>query len=149
MAEARYAITPASADQAPYTEVTASKPTADSATTNISCHELTVDICFLIFSKVYLVKGQGSGLTGDRDYYDNSGNDQAFINFDLQADLTPLFNWNVKALYLYLTAEYITKENSLNEMVLWDKIVMNGEKMDLDMKSAKVKPELSERENFT
>ena len=88
---------------------------------------------------MYLVKGQGSGLTGDRDYYDNSGNDQAFINFDLKADLSPLFNWNVKALYLYLTAEYITKENSLNEMVLWDKIVMNGEKMNLDMKSAKVR----------
>ena len=100
--------------------------------------ELLIDICYLLFSKVYLVKGQGSGLTGDRDYYDNSGNDQAFINFDLKADLSPLFNWNVKALYLYLTAEYITKENSLNEMVLWDKIVMNGEKMDLDMKSAKV-----------
>ena len=105
-------------------------------------------------SKVYLVKGQGSGLTGDRDYYDNSGNDQAFINFDLKADLSPLFNWNVKvntnsfvmtifvillqALYLYLTAEYITETNVLNEMVLWDKIVMNGEKMELDMKSAKV-----------
>ena len=100
--------------------------------------ELIIDFCSHLFSKVYLVKGQGSGLTGDRDYYDNSGNDQAFINFDLKADLSPLFNWNVKALYLYLTAEYITKENSLNEMVLWDKIVMNGEKMDLDMKSAKV-----------
>ena len=85
-----------------------------------------------------MVKGQGSGLTGDRDYYDNSGNDQAFINFDLKADLSPLFNWNVKALYLYLTAEYITDNNILNEMVLWDKIVMNGEKMDLEMKSAKV-----------
>jgi len=90
-------------------------------------------------SKVYLVKGQGSGLTGDRDYYDNSGNDQAFINFDLKADLSPLFNWNVKALYLYLTAEYKTETNVLNEMVLWDKIVMNGEKMELDMKSAKTK----------
>ena len=100
------------------------------------------------------MKGQGSGLTGDRDYYDNSGNDQAFINFDLKADLSPLFNWNVKvtavfltisiskiylqALYLYLTAEYKTETNVLNEMVLWDKIVMNGEKMELDMKSAKV-----------
>ena len=46
---------------------------------------------------MYIVKGQGSGLTGDRDYYDNSGNDQVFINFDLKADLSPLFNWNVKA----------------------------------------------------
>ena len=45
------------------------------------------------------MKGQGSGLTGDRDYYDNSGNDQAFINFDLKADLSPLFNWNVKVLF--------------------------------------------------
>ena len=44
----------------------------------------------------------------------------------------------LQALYLYLTAEYITETNVLNEMVLWDKIVMNGEKMELDMKSAKV-----------
>ena len=94
--------------------------------------------CCKYFSKAYVVRGQGSGLTGDRDYYDNSANDQTFINFDLKADLSPLFNWNVKALYLYLTAEYITKDNVLNEMVLWDKIVMNGEKMELDMKAAKV-----------
>ena len=46
--------------------------------------------------------------------------------------------YNLKALYLYLTAEYSTQNNILNEMVLWDKIVMNGEKMDIDMKSAKV-----------
>ena len=54
------------------------------------------DVSLFLSSKVYLVRGQGSGLTGDRDYYDNSGNDQAFINFDLKADLSPLFNWNVK-----------------------------------------------------
>ena len=59
-------------------------------------------------SKVYLVKGQGSGLTGDRDYYDNSGNDQAFINFDLKADLSPLFNWNVKVIALLLIVENIS-----------------------------------------
>ena len=90
-------------------------------------------------SKAYVVRGQGSGLTGDRDYYDNKENDQGFINFDLKADLSPLFNWNVKALYMYLTAEYITEANTLNEMVLWDKIILNGEKMDLDLKSAKTK----------
>jgi signal peptidase complex subunit 3 len=57
----------------------------------------------------------------------------------LKADLSPLFNWNVKALYLYLTAEYITETNTLNEMVLWDKIILNGEKMELDLKAAKTK----------
>lgn len=38
-------------------------------------------------------------------------NDLAFLNFNLNADLEPLFNWNVKQLFLYLTAEYQTKQN--------------------------------------
>ena len=38
-------------------------------------------------------------------------NDLGFFNFDLETDLEPLFNWNVKQLFLYLTAEYETKEN--------------------------------------
>ena len=38
-------------------------------------------------------------------------NDLGFCNFDLETDLTPLFNWNVKMLFLYLTAEYETKQN--------------------------------------
>ena len=37
-------------------------------------------------SKVYLVRGQGSGLTGDRDYYDNSPNDQGW-NFQMEYQL--------------------------------------------------------------
>ena len=38
-------------------------------------------------------------------------NDLGFITFDLEAELTPLFNWNVKQLFLYLTAEYTTATN--------------------------------------
>jgi signal peptidase complex subunit 3 len=38
-------------------------------------------------------------------------NDLGFLNFDLNVDLEPLFNWNVKQLFLYLTAEYETKPN--------------------------------------
>ena len=33
-----------------------------------------------------------------------------------QADLNPLFNWNVKQLFLYLTAEYETPNNQLNQV---------------------------------
>ena len=40
-------------------------------------------------------------------------NDLGFLTFDLQADLTPLFNWNVKQLFLYLTAEYSTPSNEV------------------------------------
>ena len=38
-------------------------------------------------------------------------NDLGFLNFDLNVDLEPLFNWNVKQLFLYLTAEYETKQH--------------------------------------
>lgn len=43
-------------------------------------------------------------------------NDLGFITFDLQTDLSGLFNWNVKQLFLYLTAEYKTENNELNQV---------------------------------
>jgi len=43
-------------------------------------------------------------------------NDLGFITFDLQTDLSGLFNWNVKQLFLYLTAEYKTESNELNQV---------------------------------
>ena len=43
-------------------------------------------------------------------------NDLGFLTFDLQVDLNPLFNWNVKQLFLYLTAEYETPNNKLNQV---------------------------------
>jgi len=89
--------------------------------------------------KIYVVKGEGSGLTGARDYYDGSSNDQGFINFDLKLNIEPLFNWNVKVLFFYLTADYITDDYVSNTAVLWDKIVMAGEPMQLDLKNIKTK----------
>ena len=37
--------------------------------------------------------------------------DLGFINFDITADLSPIFNWNVKQLFVYLAAEYQTENN--------------------------------------
>lgn len=54
-------------------------------------------------------------------------NDLGFITFDMIADLNGLFNWNVKQLFIYLTAEYETENNKLNQVVLWDKIIRRGE----------------------
>lgn len=65
--------------------------------------------------------------------------DLGFLTFDLQADLTSLFNWNVKELFLYLTAEYKTKDNDLNQVVLWDKIILRGENALLDYKNMNTK----------
>ena len=66
-------------------------------------------------------------------------NDLGFLTFDLQADLTPLFNWNVKQLFLYLTAEYETESNAVNQVVLWDKIIQRGENAILDYRSMNTK----------
>lgn len=65
--------------------------------------------------------------------------DLGFLTFDLQTDLSSLFNWNVKELFLYLTAEYETEENELNQVVLWDKILLRGENAVLDFKNMNTK----------
>merc|ERR1711962_1141619 len=70
---------------------------------------------------------------------DRSKNDLGFLSWDLKANLTHLFNWNVKQLFLYLTAEYETADNKLNQVVLWDKIIQRGENAVLDYKGLTTK----------
>merc|ERR1712070_1095006 len=50
-------------------------------------------------------------------------NDQALIRFDLRADLDSCWNWNTKLLFVYLTAQYQTPTNALNQVVLWDSML--------------------------
>ncbi|KAJ1215716.1 hypothetical protein NDU88_003324 [Pleurodeles waltl] len=61
-----------------------------------------------------------------------------FFNFD-NSHLLPIFDWNVKQLFLYLSAEYSTRNNALNQVVLWDKIVLRGDNPLLTMKDIKSK----------
>lgn len=65
----------------------------------------------------------------------NERYDLGFVTFDLQADLTPLFNWNVKELFIFVTAEYATETNALNQVVLWDKILLRGNNANLNLKN--------------
>ncbi|NXE24516.1 SPCS3 peptidase, partial [Ardeotis kori] len=53
--------------------------------------------------------------------------------------LQSIFDWNVKQLFLYLSAEYSTKNNALNQVVLWDKIVLRGDNPRLFLKDMKSK----------
>lgn len=48
-----------------------------------------------------------------------------------QANVEPLFNWNVKQLFIFLVAEYRTQTNAVNQVVLWDKIIRRGENYDI------------------
>lgn len=42
--------------------------------------------------------------------------DLGYLTFDLEADLNPLFNWNAKQLFVFLTAEYQTADNKFNQV---------------------------------
>lgn len=79
--------------------------------------------------------------------------DVGFLNFDVSVDFSPVFNWNVKQLFLYLVAEYETERNvcnklslssiilnlinyqDVNEVVIWDKIIKRTDKQVLDLKN--------------
>lgn len=66
-------------------------------------------------------------------------NDLGFLTFNLKTNLEPIFNWNVKQLFVYLVAEYATKNNNINQIVLWDKIIVRGKKASLDLKNMNTK----------
>jgi len=48
---------------------------------------------------------------------------QAWIAVNLTADLQDSFTWNTRQIYLWLTAEYRTEKNQLNQAVFWNWIV--------------------------
>ncbi|KAI0047907.1 signal peptidase 22 kDa subunit [Auriscalpium vulgare] len=60
---------------------------------------------------------------GDSRRYSHRRGEYAFVNFNITADLSPLFNWNTKQLFLYLQAEYTNAQGVQNEVVIWDRIV--------------------------
>jgi len=59
--------------------------------------------------------------------YNQPQREFAFVRFNVTADLTPLFNWNTKQLFLYLGAEYTNAQGVKNDVVIWDRIVRRKE----------------------
>lgn len=62
-------------------------------------------------------------------------NDLGLVSFDLDADFQDCFDWNVKQLFIYLTANYKSPDNVLNQIVLWDYIMSRGSDGKLKLKS--------------
>lgn len=61
-------------------------------------------------------------------YYSTKREEYAQLRFDLDADLSPLFNWNTKQLFVYVYASYSSSDNpnSLvrdSEAIIWDTII--------------------------
>ncbi|KAK7427082.1 Signal peptidase complex subunit [Neonectria magnoliae] len=58
-------------------------------------------------------------------YYSSKKEEYAIIKFSLDADLSSLFTWNTKQLFVYVTAQWPGSGNATNEAVIWDSIITN------------------------
>jgi signal peptidase complex subunit 3 len=72
----------------------------DPITTTTSSQAPTADISV---RNIQVVRGRPH-------YYSPKREEYAHIRFDLDADLSPLFNWNTKQVFVYLSAEYPTQQ---------------------------------------
>jgi len=72
-------------------------------------------------------------------YYSSRTNEYATIKFDLDADLSTLFNWNTKQLFVYITATYPGKTYPKNEAVIWDLIIPSKSDSILSLKNTRSK----------
>uniref|UniRef100_A0A452VFJ1 Signal peptidase complex subunit 3 n=1 Tax=Ursus maritimus TaxID=29073 RepID=A0A452VFJ1_URSMA len=100
---------------------------------------LMVELTFGCFITTVFKDRMPANLASRKNVEDFTGprerSDLGFITFDI----TNIFDWNVKQLFLYLSAEYSTKNNALNQVVLWDKIVLRGDNPKLLLKDMKTK----------
>lgn len=62
-------------------------------------------------------------------YYSPKKEEYAIIKFSLEADLSSLFTWNTKQVFVYVTAEWPENNsgnsNVTNQAVIWDSIITN------------------------
>ncbi|CAM9566876.1 unnamed protein product, partial [Discosporangium mesarthrocarpum] len=68
----------------------------------------------------YLHKGfpdvKRLGVNRMRSFRTHQGVDRLLMNIDVEADMAPAFNWNVKLLFLFVVAEYATEGNPVNQV---------------------------------
>ncbi|KAG2199923.1 signal peptidase 22kDa subunit [Mucor mucedo] len=71
--------------------------------------------------------------------YRNSKSEFARLSFDVDADFTPMFNWNTKQVFVTVVAEYQSKNFDRNSVVIWDKIVTSKDKAHLKLRNVRNK----------
>ncbi|KAJ5078124.1 microsomal signal peptidase 23 kd subunit spc22/23 [Anaeramoeba ignava] len=81
------------------------------------------------------------------EFKNNARTDRAVIGFDLHADFTSTFNWNVKQIFVFVTAEYQPEGRGKSEVVIWDHIIRSKEEAVLDLVDQKNKYVLVDYEN--
>ncbi|KAJ2783314.1 Signal peptidase complex subunit [Coemansia javaensis] len=70
------------------------------------------------------------------DPYDKTSRaaEYARLTFDVDADLTSMFNWNTKLLFAYIAAEYSAPGFETNKIVVWDRIIRSRRQAKLRLR---------------
>lgn len=66
--------------------------------------------------KVEVIKGRPH-------YHSDKREEYAQIRFDVNADLSSLFDWNTKQIFVYVTANYPSGAGTMSDAVIWDAII--------------------------
>ncbi|KAF9582044.1 hypothetical protein BGW38_000735 [Lunasporangiospora selenospora] len=66
--------------------------------------------------------------------YRTRNNEFANTVMQIDADLSSLFHWNTKQLFVYAVAEYSTPSHPKNQIVLWDSIITRKARAKLSKK---------------
>lgn len=56
-------------------------------------------------------------------HMDRNIQDFVEVDFSIDADFAPLFDWNTKQVFVSLAAQYDSKKHTRNEVVIWDRIL--------------------------
>ncbi|OLL25404.1 Microsomal signal peptidase subunit 3 [Neolecta irregularis DAH-3] len=104
-------------------------------------------LCALIAASSWLfsadpsasVQVQAINVYHARTHYHHTAQEFMRVNFDLEADLTSLFNWNTKQLFIYVVASYPGSKYHANDVVIWDKIIKSKQRAKFSAPNLKEK----------
>ncbi|KAG4301907.1 hypothetical protein PCANB_002052 [Pneumocystis canis] len=90
-----------------------------------------------ISSNVHLIS-MNRKITNIEYAFRNIRQEYAFIKFNIDTDITSLFNWNTKQVFIYIVASYASSKNyPHNEIILWNYIIRNKKDAIIQIKNQK------------
>ncbi|KAI5812491.1 signal peptidase subunit-domain-containing protein [Pyronema omphalodes] len=84
---------------------------------------------------------------GRPQYYSSKQQEYSLINFDLEANLDSLYNWNTKQVFCWLSVVYGGAKGSKhteNEVIIWDAILPSKRTSRLHLRNEKAKYQIND-----
>lgn len=61
--------------------------------------------------------------------------DLANVTLDISFDLSSLFLYNTREVFVFVACEYKTKKNPVNQIVVWDRILLSPDEAVVDLRN--------------